>query len=84
MYSSILSQHLAASAFPPAVQKMALSITDLTLAFHARISSTFLPTAVKFHYVFNLRDLTNIFQRANSVQAFEFASSTSQLHDSSV
>nr|VZI28891.1 unnamed protein product [Spirometra erinaceieuropaei] len=62
IYSSILSQHLAASAFPPAVQKMANSITDLALEFHARMSTTFLPTAVKFHYIFNLRDLTNIFQ----------------------
>ncbi|BHF75205.1 Dynein heavy chain 9, axonemal [Sparganum proliferum] len=62
IYSSILSQHLAASAFPPAVQKMANSITDLALEFHARMSATFLPTAVKFHYIFNLRDLTNIFQ----------------------
>ncbi|VDN97799.1 unnamed protein product [Rodentolepis nana] len=64
IYYSILSQHLElpAAGFPSAVQRLASSITDLAIDFHSKVTSTFLPTAVKFHYVFNLRDLTNVFQ----------------------
>ncbi|TGZ69565.1 hypothetical protein CRM22_003672 [Opisthorchis felineus] len=62
IYSSILSQHLAEINCPQAVRKLAPQLTDIALTVHARVSSTFLPTAIKFHYLFNLRDLSNLFQ----------------------
>ncbi|XP_043958392.1 dynein heavy chain 9, axonemal isoform X2 [Gambusia affinis] len=62
IYSSILSQHLRGGGFSSALQKSSSTLVQLALALHRRVSSTFLPTAVKFHYVFNLRDLSNIFQ----------------------
>lgn len=62
IYTSILSQHLAYATFPGTVQRFASQLVQGALALHNRISSSFLPTAVKFHYIFNLRDLSNIFQ----------------------
>uniref|UniRef100_A0A4W6G5D9 Dynein axonemal heavy chain 17 n=1 Tax=Lates calcarifer TaxID=8187 RepID=A0A4W6G5D9_LATCA len=62
IYTSILSQHLKGEGFSAALQKSCPTLVQLALALHQRISTTFLPTAVKFHYIFNLRDLSNIFQ----------------------
>ena len=62
IYSSIFTQHLKINSFAMAVQKQALQLVDCAIALHNRVTQVFLPTAVKFHYVFNLRDLSNIFQ----------------------
>ncbi|XP_037134453.1 dynein heavy chain 9, axonemal [Syngnathus acus] len=62
IYTSILSQHLQNDAFPAAIRKSCPTLVQLSLALHLSVASTFLPTAVKFHYIFNLRDLSNIYQ----------------------
>ena len=62
IYSSIYNQHLKMNKFSMAIQKASHSLIDAALALHQRVSQVFLPTAIKFHYVFNLRDLSNIFQ----------------------
>uniref|UniRef100_A0A670I3P5 Dynein axonemal heavy chain 17 n=1 Tax=Podarcis muralis TaxID=64176 RepID=A0A670I3P5_PODMU len=61
IYSTILGQHLVqVTQTAPHFHVYLLYFS--TTALHQKITSTFLPTAIKFHYVFNLRDLSNIFQ----------------------
>ncbi|KAJ3364693.1 hypothetical protein GGF32_001332 [Allomyces javanicus] len=60
IYNSIIQGHLAGMG--SAVQKCGEKLVTTALAMHKKIASTFLPTAIKFHYIFNLRDLSNIFQ----------------------
>ncbi|XP_073516352.1 dynein axonemal heavy chain 9 isoform X1 [Phyllobates terribilis] len=62
IYSTILTQHLKVGNFPVALQKTTPQLISLALSLHQKVTATFLPTAIKFHYIFNLRDLSNIFQ----------------------
>ncbi|KAM9209454.1 dynein axonemal heavy chain 9 [Dugong dugon] len=62
IYSTILIQHLKLGNFPASLQKSVPQLINLALTFHQKISTTFLPTVIKFHYIFNLRDFANIFQ----------------------
>ncbi|XP_065078949.1 dynein beta chain, ciliary [Ochlerotatus camptorhynchus] len=64
IYHSILLQHFANAEqkFNIAVTKISQNIVAASLALHSKVAQVFLPTAIKFHYVFNLRDLTNVFQ----------------------
>ncbi|XP_009867872.1 PREDICTED: dynein heavy chain 9, axonemal-like, partial [Apaloderma vittatum] len=62
IYSTILMHHLTSGDFSGAVQRSAQQLIALALGLHQKVAATFLPTAIKFHYVFNLRDFSNIFQ----------------------
>ncbi|XP_039572044.1 dynein heavy chain 17, axonemal isoform X2 [Passer montanus] len=62
VYGTILQQHLARHSMPMPLQKMQSKLVAAALALHQKVATNFLPTAIKFHYIFNLRDLSNIFQ----------------------
>lgn len=64
IYGCILGGHLNNNAygFSKEIRSICSLLVQVGIALHRRVEYAFLPTAVKFHYMFNLRDLTNIYQ----------------------
>ena len=60
IFTSILSGFLA--KFEPEIQKMAAGVVAATIEVYVKISQELLPTPAKFHYTFNLRDISKVFQ----------------------
>jgi dynein heavy chain len=59
IYFSIITGHL--QTFKKSVQALAKPITDATIELYQRIVRDLPPTPSKFHYIFNLRDLSRIY-----------------------
>ena len=60
IFTSVLEGHL--SVFSDGVQKEVEHLVQGVIEMHQTVSSKFLPSAVKFHYNFNMRELVNVFQ----------------------
>ncbi|KAJ1332384.1 hypothetical protein BSLG_008688 [Batrachochytrium salamandrivorans] len=60
IYSSIIEGHTA--IFSEDVQRAVSKLTPMTLKLYADISKTLMPTPSKFHYIFNLRDISRIYE----------------------
>ncbi|EDO35852.1 predicted protein [Nematostella vectensis] len=60
IYSSILTGHL--QPFPKNIQDLVEHITTSTLELYTNIIRDLPPTPSKFHYIFNLRDLSRVYQ----------------------
>lgn len=54
------------SNFDSEVVKLGSKLVDASIELHRHVMNNFLPSAVKFHYQFNLRELSNITQVCNS------------------
>ncbi|MBN3294079.1 DYHC protein, partial [Polypterus senegalus] len=62
IYTSILNAHFQRGSFSYGVTKTVNTLIQAAVCLHHKMTQNFLPTAIRFHYIFNLRDLSNIFQ----------------------
>ncbi|KAI1899528.1 hypothetical protein AGOR_G00062720 [Albula goreensis] len=62
IYSSILGAHFQQGGFSYGVTRSVGTLVQAAICLHQKMTQNFLPTAIRFHYIFNLRDLSNIFQ----------------------
>ena len=60
VYGSILGGHLEATDFEAPIKRLGTTLINAALDLHAVVANAFLPSAVKFHYQFNLRELSTI------------------------
>ena len=60
IYSSIFKGHL--HNFDQDIQLLAPAVVTATVELHSIMLKSFLPNAIKFHYMWNLRELANVFQ----------------------
>ena len=62
IYQAILSRHLVKLPTEEIKELMGEKLTDLTLELYNFICEKLPPTPSRFHYVFNLRDLSRVYE----------------------
>jgi dynein heavy chain len=60
IFSTILQSHLA--PFHDGIKEVGSTMTEATLKLYDFVIKSLPPTPSKFHYVFNMRDLSRIFE----------------------
>ena len=61
IFESILSGFLEAKSFDDEIKRSVSEITTSTIDVYERILKEKLPIPSKFHYTFNLRDVSKVF-----------------------
>ena len=71
IYETFLSGHM--QHFPEEVQSLQPSILAAAMQLHTAVSNTFRKSAQNFHYEFNIRHLSNVFQGLLMAQPAQFS-----------
>ena len=74
IFGSLLGGFLTAGGFQEGVRKAVEPAVVSTIEVYQRITLTLKPTPAKFHYVFNLRDVSKVFQGLLMTSPFSIAS----------
>ena len=70
IYSAILAGYL--TPFKQSVQSLSKDLTKATLELYHRVVRDLPPTPSKFHYIFNLRDLSRIYHGLSLIRPDRF------------
>jgi dynein heavy chain len=62
IFRTILDWHLVKTGFPGEVQALSGSLISATLQVYTAATQQLLPTPMKSHYLFNLRDFARVVQ----------------------
>lgn len=68
IYGPIIKHQFKAKYFQPDVNRAIDTLTGATIQIWNKVKATMLPTPAKFHYVFNMRDLSRVFKGILSVR----------------
>uniref|UniRef100_A0A7S2QUS9 Uncharacterized protein n=1 Tax=Triparma pacifica TaxID=91992 RepID=A0A7S2QUS9_9STRA len=62
IYQTFLDGHFKTSGFEDEIKKQSNNLIKAAMGLHSMVSSTFRKTAANFHYEFNIRHISNVFQ----------------------
>jgi len=62
IYQTFLDGHFKTGGFEDEIKKQSNNLIKAAMGLHAMVSSSFRKTAANFHYEFNIRHISNVFQ----------------------
>jgi dynein heavy chain len=74
IYNSVFCGHLEMGGFDNVIRNICASITEAALSLHEQVVVKFLPSAIKFVYNWNMRELDNVFTGMTTMKPEQYDS----------